>query len=30
VLEHTFPNRPPFRLFEIPLKEESESHAARA
>jgi Icc-related predicted phosphoesterase len=30
VLEKKFPNRPPFRLFEIPLKEEGESHAAGA
>ena len=29
VLEKNYPNRPPFRLFEIPLKEESESHVAR-
>jgi Icc-related predicted phosphoesterase len=30
VLEKTFPNRPPYRLFEIPLNKESESHVARA
>jgi Icc-related predicted phosphoesterase len=29
VLEHKYPNRPPFRLFEIPLKEEGENHVAR-
>jgi Icc-related predicted phosphoesterase len=29
VLEQKYPNRPPFRLFDIPLKEESENHVAR-
>ncbi len=30
VLEKNFPNRPPFRLFEIASEKESESHVARA